>query len=61
LAPIEESEDAIKAREEKRAWLAAHDYAVTEVKADEVERDLARVLDSLSGVITGPPRSGETR
>jgi len=26
-----------------------------------VEKDVGKVLESLSAVITGPPRSGETR
>jgi hypothetical protein len=31
------------------------------VKAEVVEGDVGEVLDNLSTVITGPPRSGETR
>jgi tRNA/rRNA methyltransferase len=61
LVPAEENELAQRNRVEKRAWLAAHDYAVSEVKVADVEKDVAGVLERLSTVITGPPRSGETR
>ncbi|HEU5018533.1 MAG TPA: TrmJ/YjtD family RNA methyltransferase [Pseudolabrys sp.] len=52
LVPAGESEEAIKARAEKRAWLAAHDYAVTEVRADDVEGDLAPVLERLAAAFS---------
>ena len=52
---------ARKNRAEKRQWLAEHEYEVAEVSTADVERDLASVLDVLSAVITGPPRSGESR
>jgi tRNA/rRNA methyltransferase len=61
LVPAEENELAQRNRVEKRAWLAAHDFAVSEVKVADVEKDVAGVLERLSTVITGPPRSGETR
>ena len=35
-------------RAEQRAWLEAHDYRVVEVRAAEVERDVAKVLDALA-------------
>jgi tRNA/rRNA methyltransferase len=47
LVPDDEAQGAAKARADKRAWLAAHDYRVAEVKAGEVEADLAVVLDRL--------------
>jgi tRNA/rRNA methyltransferase len=47
LVPADESAAAAKARGEKRAWLLERDYVVTEVKAGEVESDLAGVLDRL--------------
>jgi tRNA/rRNA methyltransferase len=59
LVPPAETDEAARTRAEKRAWLAAHDYAVSEVLAADVEKDVKAVLDTLS-VITGPPRRGET-
>jgi tRNA/rRNA methyltransferase len=47
LVPADESAAAAKSRAEKRAWLLERDYVVTEVKAGEVESDLAGVLDRL--------------
>ena len=47
LVPADETSVAAAARAEKRTWLAARDYAVTEVRAGEVESDLAGVLDRL--------------
>ena len=47
LVPADETSAAAKTRAEKRAWLAERDYVVTEVKAGEVESDLAGVLDRL--------------
>ena len=51
LVPPAESEEAARNRAEKRAWLAEHGYRIVEVKADEVERDLANVLDELAAAI----------
>jgi len=61
VAPASETEAARRTRAEKRRWLADHDYRVVEVRAEEVERDVKSALDDLSVVITGPPRSGESR
>jgi tRNA/rRNA methyltransferase len=47
LVPADESAAAAKSRAQKRAWLLERDYVVTEVKAGEVESDLAGVLDRL--------------
>jgi tRNA/rRNA methyltransferase len=47
LVPADESAAAAKSRADKRAWLHERDYVVTEVKAGEVESDLAGVLDRL--------------
>jgi len=47
LVPADESAAAAKSRAQKRAWLRERDYVVTEVKAGEVESDLAGVLDRL--------------
>jgi tRNA/rRNA methyltransferase len=47
LVPSDEAPGAAKARAEKRAWLAARDYAVAEVTAGDVVSDLAGVLERL--------------
>ena len=47
LVPADETGAAAKTRADKRAWLAERDYVVTDVKAGEVESDLAGVLDRL--------------
>jgi tRNA/rRNA methyltransferase len=47
LVPADETSAAAKTRADKRAWLAERDYVVTDVKAGEVESDLAGVLDRL--------------
>jgi tRNA/rRNA methyltransferase len=48
LATANETEAAAKARADKRAWLAAHDYRVIDVKEGEVQGDVAKVLDGLA-------------
>ena len=48
LVPTAETEEAARHRADKRAWFAAHDYRVSEVRADAVERDLPAVLDALA-------------
>jgi tRNA/rRNA methyltransferase len=47
---LSEAEDAaaVALRAEQRAWLEAHDYRVVDVRAAEVERDVAQVLDALA-------------
>jgi tRNA/rRNA methyltransferase len=47
LVPADESESAAKTRADKRAWLTERDYAVLEMRADEVEIDLVAALDKL--------------
>jgi tRNA/rRNA methyltransferase len=61
LMPATEPEEAARTRAERRTYLAERGYQVCEVRAEDVEKDLAGVLASLSTVITGPPRSGVTR
>ena len=46
-----ESKSAAKLRAEKRAWLADHDYAVVEVTAEKVERDVAAALAEIHQAI----------
>jgi tRNA/rRNA methyltransferase len=48
LVPAQESADAAAARRDKREWLAARGYTVCEVRAVDVETDVARVLDQLA-------------
>ena len=48
LASETDPESMAKVRADKHAWLAAHDYRVVEVKAADVVRDVAKVLDSLA-------------
>jgi tRNA/rRNA methyltransferase len=54
LVPAEESPAAAQARAQKRDWLAARDYAVAEVRAQDVETDLAGALDNLERRLTRP-------
>jgi tRNA/rRNA methyltransferase len=48
LTPPAENEASAQTHAERRAWLEAHDYRVVEVKAADVERDVAQVLDALA-------------
>jgi tRNA/rRNA methyltransferase len=54
LVPAEESEDAKRARAERRAWLTERDYRIIPVGANEVISDLDAVLDRLDQSITSP-------
>jgi tRNA/rRNA methyltransferase len=51
LVPEGESEAAVRARADKRAYLAERSYRVCEVRAAQVERDVNNVLDDLSAVV----------
>jgi tRNA/rRNA methyltransferase len=53
LVPAGESEAAAKARDDKRAWLAARGYRVIAVEASAVETDLTQVLDRLAQAVAG--------
>ncbi len=48
LVPPAENKAAAATRSEKHAWLAAHDYRVIEVKAADVKKDVAAILDRLA-------------
>jgi len=48
LIPAKEPEDAMQARAARREWLKGHDYRVFEVKAADVEGDVAKVLDGIA-------------
>ncbi|HSP50021.1 MAG TPA: TrmJ/YjtD family RNA methyltransferase [Pseudolabrys sp.] len=54
LRPAAEDEVAARARADKRAWLEQHGYRVSEVRAADVERDVAGVLDTLAGLLSAP-------
>jgi tRNA/rRNA methyltransferase len=47
LVPADESADAVTARTARSTWLTERDYRVIDVKAADVERDVADVLDSI--------------
>jgi tRNA/rRNA methyltransferase len=51
LAPGSESEAAVKARRERRAWLIERGYRVIELAASAVESDLPQVLADLDAAI----------
>ena len=51
LVPANESELAIKARSDRRAWLIERGYRVLDVAADAVAADLPSVLDRLAKAI----------
>jgi tRNA/rRNA methyltransferase len=51
LVPPQESEEAMRYRTDKRAYLAARDYRVVEVRAREVENNVAAALERLATAI----------
>jgi tRNA/rRNA methyltransferase len=53
LVPGDESEVAQRARSDKRAWLAEHEYRIMPVRADEVEADIGKLLDRLAAELFG--------
>jgi len=52
LLPEQETPVAVKTRAEKRRWLAERGYRVVEIKAADVERDVAGVLDRLESALS---------
>ena len=48
LAPAQEEEAAVFARDNKRVWMEQHGYKVIVVTAPAVERDVEKVLDALA-------------
>jgi tRNA/rRNA methyltransferase len=58
LVPPDESETAAQGRADRRAWLAARDYAIFEVRTNDVDADVAKVLDTLAHAIKTDPASG---
>ncbi|MGH6725410.1 MAG: TrmJ/YjtD family RNA methyltransferase [Pseudolabrys sp.] len=51
IKPAAETAAAAASRGDKRTWLEAHGYRVSEVKAANVEKDVGKVLDALAAVI----------
>jgi tRNA/rRNA methyltransferase len=51
LVPQAEAEAATRVRADKRQWLVEHEYKVFEVKAEDVEADVAKVLDGLNAAL----------
>jgi tRNA/rRNA methyltransferase len=52
LTPTEESEEARKARAERRTWLAERNYRVIEIATRDVETDLAAALERLHAALS---------
>jgi tRNA/rRNA methyltransferase len=59
LVPPDEREPAAATRGERRVWLCERGYRVMEVRAEEVEADVGKVLDRLDATISQqiPPSS----
>ncbi len=53
LVPAQETDEAARARAERRTYLIERDYRVCEVSATEVERDVRKVLDDLHAFVSG--------
>jgi len=53
LVPLQETGEAAQTRAERRAYLLEREYRVVEVKTEEVEREVAAVLDRLAVVVPG--------
>ena len=61
LVPPQESAEAQAGRADKRAYLAERGYRVVEVKAAEVEKDVAAALERLASEIAPEPSSRRPR
>ncbi|AXK79269.1 DUF559 domain-containing protein [Pseudolabrys taiwanensis] len=51
LVPSSESDEAARTRAEKNVWLNEHNYRVVAVNAEDVERDLPAVLETLAATL----------
>ena len=51
LVPAGESEEAARAREERRVWLVERGYRVVQIAAAAVEADVGKVLDRLAAAV----------
>ena len=58
LVPDGESDAAAKARAERRDWLVARGYRVIDVRASDVEKDVAKLLNDLDAAVLEPPLAG---
>jgi tRNA/rRNA methyltransferase len=56
LVPPDESDAAGTTRAERRAWLAERGYRVMEVRAEEVDADVGKLLDKLDERMAGLSR-----
>ena len=61
LVPPQETEEATRTRAERRAYLAARGYRVCEVRAEEVERDVGGVLESLAATLSATRTEAASR
>jgi tRNA/rRNA methyltransferase len=52
LVPVAESEVAAQTRTKRRAWLIARGYRVIDVRASEVDEDVAKVLDRVDAEVS---------
>jgi len=52
LVPVQESDDAVRTRAERCAYLTERGYWVREVRAGEVEGDVGKVLDQLAATVS---------
>jgi tRNA/rRNA methyltransferase len=52
LVPADEGEAAAHARDAKRLWLKDHDYRVIGVRGEDVESNVAAVLDTIAGELS---------
>jgi len=57
LVPADESADALTARTARNTWLTERDYRVIDVKAVDVEGDVAVVLDRLHDAVADKSKS----
>jgi tRNA/rRNA methyltransferase len=55
ILPKEEADDAAKARAYKRGWLMERRYRVLEVREEDLERDVAPVLDEIAKAASATP------
>jgi tRNA/rRNA methyltransferase len=53
LVPAHETGEAAHTRAQRRAYLSERGYHVCEVRAEDVEREVSKVLDELSVVVPG--------
>ena len=57
LVPADETADAATARAARNSWLTERDYRVIDVKAADVEQDVAAVLDNIHHAIADRSKS----